>query len=63
MEVVWRDRRVMNPAHLTPYLGGFGGKCVPKDTLALSLEDPDKASILHKLHERGELESVKNRLD
>lgn len=35
MEVVWSDRRVQNPAHLTPGLGGFGGKCVPKDTLSL----------------------------
>jgi len=63
MEVVWRDRRVNNPAHLTPYLGGFNGKCVPKDTLALVTEDPDKDSILHKLYERGEHNNVKNRLE
>ena len=62
MEVVWRDRRVNNPAHLTPYLGGFGGKCVPKDTLALVMEDPDENSILHCLHERGEIATVKKRL-
>ena len=62
MEVVWRDRRVDNPSHLTPYLGGFGGKCVPKDTLALVMEDPDDNSILHCLHERGEFETVKKRL-
>ena len=62
MEVVWRDRRVDNPSHLTPYLGGFGGKCVPKDTLALVMEDPDDNSILHSLHERGEFETVKKRL-
>ena len=62
MEVVWRDRRVDNPSHLTPYLGGFGGKCVPKDTLALAMEDPDERSILHCLHERGECETVKKRL-
>ena len=35
MAVVWNDRRVANPAHLTPGLGGFDGKCVPKDTQAL----------------------------
>ncbi len=63
MEVVWRDRRVNNPAHLTPYLGGFGGKCVPKDTLALAMEDPDLNSILHKLYERGEFSVVKERLE
>ena len=62
MEVVWRDRRVDNPSHLTPYLGGFGGKCVPKDTLALAMEDPDERSILHCLHERGEIATVKERL-
>lgn len=63
MEVVWRDRRVDNPSHLTPYLGGFGGKCVPKDTLALAMEDPDENSILHSLHERGDKDTVKERLD
>ncbi len=63
MEVVWRDRRVNNPAHLTPYLGGFNGKCVPKDTQALANEDPDSNSTLHKLHERGEFGRVKERLD
>jgi UDPglucose 6-dehydrogenase len=39
METVWRDRRVLNPAHLTPGLGGFDGKCVPKDTEALASID------------------------
>ena len=39
MEIVWRDRRVKNPAHLTPNLGGFDGKCVPKDTIALQSLD------------------------
>jgi len=63
MEVVWRDRRVNNPAHLTPYLGGYRGKCVPKDTRALANEDPDSNSILHKIHERGEFERVKERLE
>tara|TARA_B110000003_G_scaffold137159_1_gene138923 strand:+ start:3273 stop:4040 length:768 start_codon:yes stop_codon:yes gene_type:complete len=63
MEVVWRDRRVNNPAHLVPYLGGFSGKCVPKDTLALVAEDPDSNSMLHSLFERGEAENVRRRLE
>ncbi len=61
MEVVWRDRRVNNPAHLTPYLGGFRGKCVPKDTQALVNEDPDIDSVLHKLRERGSFDNVMQR--
>lgn len=35
MHLVWTDRRVNNPEHLTPYLGGYSGKCVPKDTKEL----------------------------
>lgn len=53
METVWRDRRVMNPDHLTPRLGGFAGKCVPKDTAALAKLDPDPESLLHSLSKRG----------
>ena len=41
MEIVSSDRRVQNPAHLTPGLGGFDGKCVPKDTRALRSLDVD----------------------
>ena len=35
MKIVYTDRRVRNMAHLTPHLGAFGGKCVPKDTMEL----------------------------
>ena len=35
MHLVWTDRRVNCPEHLTPYLGGYSGKCVPKDTTEL----------------------------
>lgn len=35
MKIVYTDRRVRNAAHLTPHLGAFGGKCVPKDTMEL----------------------------
>jgi len=62
MESVWQDRRVNNPAHLTPNLGGFAGKCVPKDTRALSSVDWDPNSILHRLHERGSDDAVRRRL-
>jgi UDPglucose 6-dehydrogenase len=50
METVWRDRRVLNQAHLTPGLGGFDGKCVPKDTEALaSIDDRDGGLLQHVL--------------
>ena len=62
MEVVWRDRRVNNSSHLTPGKGGFGGKCVPKDTLALAKLDPDLDSLLHILHDRGGEKSAHERL-
>jgi nucleotide sugar dehydrogenase len=61
MEVVWRDRRINNPAHLQPGLGGFNGKCVPKDTDALAFEDSDPNSIIHQLKTRGSETEVKNR--
>ncbi len=61
MEVVWRDRRVNNNAHLTPGLGGFGGKCVPKDTAALASEDSDKNSLINLLHSRGSKESLEHK--
>ena len=32
MGVVWADRRVVSREHLRPGLGGFAGKCIPKDT-------------------------------
>jgi UDPglucose 6-dehydrogenase len=62
METVWRDRRVMNPAHLTPRLGGFTGKCVPKDTAALAKIDSDKESLLHMLPKRGSDEVYRKRM-
>lgn len=61
MEAVWTDRRIKNSAHLIPGLGGYGGKCVPKDTAALASEDPDLDSLFHQLNERGGEESVKLR--
>lgn len=61
METVWRDRRVLNPAHLTPNKGGFAGKCVPKDTAALAQLDPDPDSLLHHLLPRGSDEAHRER--
>lgn len=45
MEVIWNDRRVGNPAHLTPGLGGFDGKCVPKDTRSLRQLDENENDV------------------
>jgi UDPglucose 6-dehydrogenase len=61
MESVWTDRRVRNSAHLTPGLGGFDGKCVPKDTAALSSVDKDPNSVLKILEERGSKKAVERR--
>lgn len=63
METVWRDRRVKNPAHLTPGMGGFAGKCVPKDTAALAQLDADPGSILHILPTRGSDEAYRLRMN
>jgi UDPglucose 6-dehydrogenase len=32
MSVIWADRRVKSKAHLVPGLGGYAGKCIPKDS-------------------------------
>lgn len=61
METVWTDRRVMNSSHLTPYKGGYGGKCVPKDTDALCSIDRDEQSLIHLLKSRGHEDSVSSR--
>lgn len=62
MESVWRDRRVMNPAHLTPGLGGFDGKCVPKDTGALRSIDPIGVSLLKSVQDVGTKRNATARL-
>jgi UDPglucose 6-dehydrogenase len=63
METVWVDRRIQNASHLTPGLGGFAGKCVPKDTSALAKVDFDPDSLLKILEERGGYDAVAKRLD
>ena len=61
MEVVWRDRRVLNPAHLTPGLGGFDGKCIPKDTRALRSLDVD-TPLLDTVCETGSNDAVRTKM-
>ena len=36
MSVIWADRRVKDRSHLVPGLGGYSGKCIPKDTSELN---------------------------
>tara|TARA_B100001142_G_scaffold330130_1_gene396449 strand:+ start:5975 stop:7243 length:1269 start_codon:yes stop_codon:yes gene_type:complete len=62
MEVVWSDRRVLNSAHLTPGLGGFDGKCVPKDTQALKSLDVD-TPLLDTVCETGNYDAVRINMD
>ncbi|WP_342675924.1 glycosyltransferase [Methanofollis sp. UBA420] len=45
MSTIWADRRVHSQEHLTPYLGPYGGKCVPKDTQEL-LHSGKKRTLL-----------------
>ena len=59
METVWRDRRVLNSAHLTPGLGGFDGKCVPKDTEALvSIDSLDFSGQRQRCQMTGLLQHI-----
>lgn len=62
MAVVWNDRRIANPSHLTPSLGGFDGKCVPKDTQALQSIDTDNDSLISHVLRLGNAKAVKERL-
>ncbi len=61
MEVVWRDRRVQNRAHLTPGLGGFDGKCIPKDTQALRSLDVD-TPLLDTVYQTGSKDAVRKKM-
>jgi UDPglucose 6-dehydrogenase len=46
MKIVYTDRRVRNSAHLEPYKGPYGGKCVPKDTAELINAFGERANLL-----------------
>jgi UDPglucose 6-dehydrogenase len=61
MESVWSDRRVKDTAHLVPGLGGFGGKCVPKDTISLSSNDNLKDGLFQHLMKIGQEKIVGKR--
>ncbi len=50
MSVIWADRRVKTKDHLTPGLGPYGGKCVPKDTHDL-MESVNHAVLLRAVEE------------
>jgi UDPglucose 6-dehydrogenase len=62
MRSIWVDRRINNKSHLVPGLGGFDGKCVPKDTHALAKFDSDHESLFNTLKQRGSAEFVNNNL-
>jgi len=46
MKIVYSDRRVGSSAHLEPYKGPYGGKCVPKDTAELINAFGEQAKLL-----------------
>lgn len=62
MRSIWVDRRISNKAHLVPGLGGFDGKCVPKDTYALAKFDSEKKSLFNTLKQRGSAKVVSKNL-
>lgn len=62
MRSIWVDRRINNKSHLVPGLGGFDGKCVPKDTYALAKFDSDNRSIFNTLRQRGSAKVVSKNL-
>ena len=62
MRSIWVDRRINNKSHLVPGLGGFDGKCVPKDTYALAKFDSENKSLFNTLKKRGSAEIVNKNL-
>jgi UDPglucose 6-dehydrogenase len=46
MNIVYSDRRVGSSAHLEPYKGPYGGKCVPKDIAELINAFGEQAKLL-----------------
>ncbi len=59
MAVVATDRRVGSQEHLRPFLGPYGGKCVPKDTdeLMNAARDAILLRAVYQVNERTKLES------
>ena len=53
---------MLNPAHLTPKLGGYDGKCVPKDTLALRSLDVG-TPLLDTVCEAGNSSTVNHKME
>ncbi|MHB1709480.1 MAG: Rossmann-fold NAD(P)-binding domain-containing protein [Thermoplasmataceae archaeon] len=52
LEIVWSDRRVGSSEHLRPYLGAYGGKCVPKDAGELETAgDSDLLRIISSIND------------
>jgi len=47
MSVIWADRRVKDKAHLVPGLGGYDGKCIPKDSSELNMFMKEHIPALH----------------
>ena len=62
MNSLLADRRIGNKAHFEPELGGFDGKCVPKDTFALAKFDSDSKSLFQILKKRGSKDQVREYL-
>ena len=54
MSVIHADRRVQSTEHLKPKLGGYGGKCVPKDTREL-IASMRKPILLTAAEERNRI--------
>lgn len=58
MSVIMTDRRVRSKEHLRPYLGGYGGSCIPKDTMELitSAGNPVLLSAVNEVNKKAKKE-------
>ncbi len=56
MDIITADRRVKSKQHLRPYMGPYGGKCVPKDTNELiTVTKSELFKVIEKVNDEAKL--------